>query len=326
MKNGLFFGVVICGLALVLTGCGEGSDTVKLKMGHSLATDHPVHKSLEHMAKRLAEISQGKVEMKIYPSEQLGSEPDMIGQVQSGALDLVKTSTAPLESFVPSMAVFGVPYIFKDSEHYWKVLDGEVGKEMLAAGSDSGLHGLCYYDSGARSFYTKDKPVLKPSDLVGLQIRVMESETAMTLMRALGASPTPIPWGELYTSLQQGTVDGAENNPPSFQTSRHYDVCRHYSLDEHTRVPDIVLISEKTWGKLSPEVQAMVQQAADDSSIFQRELWEKTTAESLKIVEDAGVKIHRPDIKAFQDKVVGMHKSYDGTPVGDIMKRIAEVK
>lgn len=326
MRNGLYLSAVICGVALLFAGCGGGGDTVTLKMGHALDTEHPVHKSLEYMAERLAEASEGKVVLKIYPSEQLGSEADMIGQVQAGLLDLTKTSASPLESFVPSMAVFSIPYIFSNAEHCWKVLDGEVGKELLAAGTESGLRGLCYYDSGARSFYTKDRPILTPADLDGLQIRVMESETAMTLMRTLGASPTPIPWGELYTSLEQGTVDGAENNPPSFQTSHHYDVCRHYSLDEHTRVPDVVLISEKTWGKLSPEVQAMVQKAANESSEFQRKLWAEKTTESLKIVEEAGVTIHRPDTKPFQDKVAGMHRSYDGTPVGDIMKRIAEVK
>lgn len=316
----------LCGLVFALSGCGSSGDTVTLKMGHAMDTEHPVHISLKYMAKQLEEASGGKVVLKIYPSEQLGSEADMIGQVQSGLLDLVKASTAPYESFVPSMAVFGVPYVFNNTEHFWKVLDGEVGKEMLAAGTSSGLRGLCYFDAGARSFYTKDRPILTPEDLQGLQIRVMQSETAMKLIRALGASPTPIAWGELYTSLQQGTVDGAENNPPSFQTSHHYDVCRHYSLDEHTRVPDIVLISERTWSRLTPELQVMVQKAADEASAFQRKLWAEKTAESLRIVEEAGVTIHRPDIKAFKDKVVDMHASYDGTPVGDIMKRIAEVK
>ena len=246
-----------------LPGCGKKSDVTKIKMGHALDTEHPVHKAMLFMAEKLEERSGGKVILEVYPGEVLGSEREMIEQVQMGLLDMTKVSTSPLESFIPAMSVFSVPYLFRDSEHLWNVLEGPVGKKLLQAGEKVGLKGLCYYDAGSRSFYTKEKPVMTPADLEGMKIRVMESKTSMQMVKELGASPTPIAWGELYTSLQQGVVDGAENNPPSFYRSGHFEVCKHYSLDEHTMVPDIVLMSSKLWNKLPADVQKMVQETAD---------------------------------------------------------------
>ncbi|MGD8786350.1 MAG: TRAP transporter substrate-binding protein, partial [Phycisphaerales bacterium] len=213
-----------------LFGCGKKSDVTTLKIGHSLDVEHPVHKAMIFMGEKLKEKSAGKVILQIYPGEQFGSEREMIEQVQMGSLDMTKVSTSPLESFVPSMSVFGVPYLFRDSNQLWNVLEGPVGKKLLQAGESKGLKGLCYYDAGSRSFYTKARQILTPADLDGMKIRVQESKTAMQMIESLGASPTPIAWGELYTSLQQGVVDGAENNPPSFYRSRHFEVCKHYSL------------------------------------------------------------------------------------------------
>ncbi|MCH9023577.1 MAG: TRAP transporter substrate-binding protein [Planctomycetes bacterium] len=235
-----------------LMGCPQKSDQTVLKIGHGLNEQHPVHKALVFMGEKLKEKSNGKITLEIFPSEQLGSEREMIEQVQQGFLDMTKTSSSPLESFIPVMGVFSVPYVFRDHEHFWKVLKGPIGSKILQAGKEKNLIGLCYYDSGSRSFYTKDRPIMVPDDLKNpkpLKIRVQESKTSMAMVKALGAAPTPIAWGELYIALQTGIVDGAENNPPSFYTSRHYEVCNHYSLDEHSRVPDVVLISTKTWNK-----------------------------------------------------------------------------
>ena len=187
----------------------------------------------------------------IYPSGQLGAERELIELLQIGSLAMTKVSTAPLESFVPEMKIFGIPYVFRDAEHRWKVLNGSIGKQLLLAGEPFFLRGMCYYDAGSRSFYSMDKPIKSPADLEGLKIRVMKSITAVNMVQALGGSPTPIPWGELYTALQQGVVDGAENNPPSFFFSRHYEVCKYYSLDEHTAVPDILLMSTVIWYRLT---------------------------------------------------------------------------
>ena len=149
----------------------------------------------------------------------------------------------------------GLPFLFRDKQHAFDVLDGPIGDELLNDAEQFWLKGLCYYDAGSRSFYTKDRPVKTPEDLEGLKVRVMESATAMEMVRDLGGSPTPISWGELYTSLQQGVVDGAENNPPSFYLSRHYEVCKFYSLDEHTILPDVLLMGTYFWQRLTTQEQ-----------------------------------------------------------------------
>ena len=320
----ILMSVVLLGSSL--PGCGKKSDVTKIKMGHALDTEHPVHKAMLFMAEKLEEKSAGKVILEVYPGEVLGSEREMIEQVQMGLLDMTKVSTSPLESFIPAMSVFSVPYLFRDSEHLWNALEGPVGKKLLQAGEKVGLKGLCYYDAGSRSFYTKEKPVMTPADLEGMKIRVMESKTSMQMVKELGASPTPIAWGELYTSLQQGVVDGAENNPPSFYRSGHFEVCKHYSLDEHTMVPDIVLMSLKSWNKLPADVQKMVQEVADESVTFQRQLWKEDTQKALETVQAQGVKVYNPDKTAFRQKVKQMHDSYSGTEVGKLMQAIYQVQ
>jgi len=311
---------------LGISGCKKKGDTKVLKMGHSLPEDHPVHTAMEYMAALVYYRSEGAIRIEIFPNEQLGSEREMIEQVQGGMLDLCKTSTSPLESFIPEMGVFSVPYIFRDRDHYWKVLEGPVGKELKNVCKTKDIVGLCYYDSGSRSFYTKDKPILKPEDLAGMKIRVMQSKTSMDMVKAIGASPTPIAWGELYTALQQGVVDGAENNPPSLYTSRHFEVCKHYSLDEHTMVPDIVIMSKSSWDKLTQEEQELIQKAVNDSMKFQKLLWEEYTQMSLDEVKKAGVTIYTPNKAAFREKVKSMHQSYNCTKIGEYIKRIQEVE
>jgi len=304
----------------------EGGRRTALKLGHSLDISHPVHGGMVYMSKRLAEKSGGSVVLEIYPNGQLGSETECIEQLQRGALAMTKTSAAPMEGFIPEMGVFGIPYVFRDSDHYWRVLEGAVGKELALAGQRVGLRGLCYYDAGSRSFYTIDRPVMRPEDLEGLKIRVMKSNTMMDMVEALGGAPTPIPWGELYTALQQKMVDGAENNPPSFYTNRHFEVARHFSIDEHSRVPDILLVSTVVWGRLPAHVQQWVQEAADESSRYQRRLWAQKTEEALDAVRKEGVEVYYPDKAPFAARVERMHRSYDGTAVGDLMRRIVETE
>ena len=327
MKRNDFLSIILLLFVLLLAGCSKkDSDVITLKLGHALDIEHPVHKALLYMAEKLKEKSGGKVVIEVFPGEQLGSEEKLIKQLQLGLVDMAKVSTSPLEGFVPVYSVFSLPYLFRDKTHYWNVLDGSIGKQLLQAGEDKGLKGLCYYDAGSRSFYTKDKPILKPADLEGMKIRVQESKTSMQMIRELGASPTPIAWGELYTSLQQGVVDGAENNPPSFYLSGHYEVCKYYSLDEHTMVPDIVLMSLKTWNKLPVDIQKMVQDAADESVIEQKRLWKETTDNALKIVQERGVTVYHPDKEPFREKVKPMHDSYKGTEVGELMQEIEKVQ
>jgi tripartite ATP-independent transporter DctP family solute receptor len=318
--------VTVAFTAFAMTGCGGRDDVVVLKLGHSLDTGHAVHKGMVHMAERLDEISDGHMRIDIYPSGQLGGERETVELVQIGSLAMTKVSTSPLESFVPAMQIFSIPYVFRDREHFFTVLDSEIGKELLESTEVARLRGLGYYDAGSRSFYTTDKPVRSPADLKGLKIRVQKSQTSVRMVAALGGSATPISWGELYTALQQGVVDGAENNPPSFYLSRQYEVSKYYSLDEHTSVPDILLMSSRIWDDLAPEQQAWLQEAVDDSVAYQRKLWQEATDEALAAVQAAGVEVIYPDKAPFQEAVVEMKETYAGTEVADLLARIEAVE
>ncbi|MHA7108830.1 TRAP transporter substrate-binding protein [Sunxiuqinia elliptica] len=306
--------------------CMGPSGKKELKLAHGLPVDHPVHQAMEFMAKRTAELSDGKLTIEVYPAEQLGSEQQCVELLQIGSLAITKVSAAVMESFTDDYKVFGLPYIFRSKEHSFKVMDGEIGKELLLSTQDKWIRGLCYYDAGSRSFYTKSKPITHPDDLVGMKIRVMRSITAVEMTKALGGSPTPISWGELYTALQSGVVDGAENNPPSLYTSRHYEVCKFYSLDEHTTIPDVLVFSQVIWDKLSPQEQAWIQQAADESAVLQRKLWAESEKKSLEEVQKAGVKINYPDKAPFIEKVQPLLESYQSNPViYSYIKRIQAV-
>ena len=272
-------------LSLFITGaCNQSQSTRVLRLGHGLSTGHSVHQGMVFFGKKLEEISGGKFKVQIYPSQ-------LIELLQIGSLDMTKISAAVLENFSPSIKVFGIPYLFKDKEHVFRVLDGPIGKDLLNGTEKYWLKGLGYYDSGSRSFYTINQPLEKPEDLDGLKIRVQESQTAIDMVKSLGGSPTPISWGELYTALQQGVVDGAENNPPSFFLSRHYEVCKFYTIDEHTVIPDVVLMSTHIWNALNDQEQKWIQEAMNLSVIEQRRLWMTSEQESLEAVKAAGVQV-----------------------------------
>jgi tripartite ATP-independent transporter DctP family solute receptor len=281
----VFVVILLTGLLVFPSGCRKKADHRVLKLAHGLPVDHPVHQAMLFMARRCKELSNGKLLMQIYPSGQLGSEQQCVELCQIGSLAITKISAAVMESFKPEYKVLGLPYLFRDTDHLFSVLNGEIGKELLIGTEDKMIRGLCFYDAGSRSFYTISKPILKPDDLKGLKIRVMKSQTAMDMVRALGGSPTPISWGELYTALQSGVVDGAENNPPSLYTSHHYEVCKHYSLDEHTSVPDVVVISMHVWKHLSDQEKAWLQQAANESVPVERKVWAVSVKHSMEEIQ-----------------------------------------
>ncbi|MCD6347755.1 MAG: TRAP transporter substrate-binding protein [Bacteroidales bacterium] len=300
-------------LPVIFLACG--TDTKKtLILAHGLDTKHSVHKAMVYMADQLKELSDGKLEIRIYPSQQLGTERQCLELLQIGSVDITKVSAAVMEGFAPVYKVLSIPYIFQSREHEYAVLDGPVGEKILKAGGEFWLRGLCFYDSGSRSFYTKDHPILKPEDLNGLKIRVMSSPTSIEMVKLMGGAATPISWGELYTALQGGVVDGAENNPPSFYLSHHYEVCKYYSLNEHSSIPDVVLISTITWKKLSNKEQVWLTEAVKKSVTYQRELWLQSEKESLKAVEEAGVEISYPDKKPFMEKVKPLKEKYKKDP------------
>jgi len=290
-------------LIFLLFSCSRETDVRKIKIGHGLDQSHPVHKSMMYMAEVAAKKSGGKIQIAVYPSQQLGTERECLELLQIGSLGMTKVSSSVLEGFAPNFKVFSLPYIFKNDEHKFDFFESQLGKSLLRSTEKFWLRGLCYYDAGSRSFYTKDKPILTPDDLTGLKIRTQESPTSVKLVNALGGSATPISWGELYTALQQGVVDGAENNPPSFYTSKHYEVCKYYSLDEHTSVPDVLLISTVIWDDLTDQEKQWIQEAADESYQFEKELWREATAKALEEVQKAGVKVYYPDKLLFEEKV-----------------------
>ena len=312
----LFFGFVSC----------ESIEEAKtIKLAHGLDESHPVHKAMVFMGEELEKKSEGTLKIHVYPNQQLGSERQCLELLQIGSLGMTKVSAAVMENFSPNMKVFGLPYLFKDREQTFRVLDGSIGKELLDGGEKYWLKGLGYYDAGSRSFYTVKAPVEKPDDLKGLKIRVMESVTAMNMIKSMGGAPTPISSGELYTALQQGVVDGAENNPPTFYLTRDYEVCKYFSLDEHTTIPDVLIMSTHLWNSLNDKEQGWVQEAADASVQYQRKLWAIAEEEALAAVEKAGVTISRPDKGPFMEKVTSVYDAYkDNVEMYSFIKRIQE--
>ena len=302
--------ILIFFILFTLSGCDQIKNHRTIKLAHGLDVKHSVHKAMIKMGEDLEKISDGKMQLEIYPNSQLGTERECLELLQFGSLDMTKVSAGIMENFAPKMKIFGLPFLFRDREHSFNVLDGPIGKQLLSEGEQFWLKGLGYYDAGSRSFYTKEKSINTPEDLAGLKIRVMESVTAMDMVRSLGSSPTPISWGELYTSLQQGVVDGAENNPPSFYLSRHYEVCKYYSLDEHTMLPDVLIIGTQIWNRLSKQEQKWLQQAVDSSVIYQRKLWKEAETEALAEVQKAGVTVTRPDKTLFSKKVEVIYERY----------------
>jgi tripartite ATP-independent transporter DctP family solute receptor len=318
---------LLCFLLPILFSCGQTRENKVLKLAHGLDPTHPVHKGMMVLAEKVKEKSEGKLQINIYPSGQLGSEQQCVELLQIGSLALTKVSTAVLESFTDNFQVLGLPYIFRSKEHSFHVLDGEVGKSLLLSTERYKIRGLCFYDAGARSYYAINKSIESPADLKGMKIRVMKSQIAMDMVKQMGGSPTPISWGELYTALQSGVVDGAENNPPSFYTSRHYEVCKNYSLNEHTRVPDVIIISSVVWNKLSDQEKKWLQEAADESVIAQREFWAQSEEESLRIVKEAGVNVVYPEKEPFAETVNSMLDAYKDKPeLYGLIKKIQAIE
>ena len=298
---------VFLALVLALGGCQLDTGVKVIKMGHAQVVSHPVHQAMIFLGKRLEEKSGGKIKVKVYPNQQLGTERELLELLQIGSVGMTKVSAASLEAFSPEISVLGLPYLFRDDAHITQVLEGEIGKELLLSTEKYWLRGLCFYDAGKRSFYSKTKPIATPADLAGLKVRVQESKMAINMVRGMGGSPTPVSYGELYTALQQGIVDAAENNPPSFYNSRHYEVCKYYSIDEHTAIPDVVLVSTKVWSELSPEEQVWLQEAADESAVYQTKLWKEAVDEALREVQKAGVEISYPSKEPFLEKVAAVY-------------------
>lgn len=279
--------------------CKKDESTKVMYLAHSLPQTHPVHKGILVFQEALEKKSGGSLKVKIFPDGQLGSEREVLELLQIGSVAITKVSAATLSNFVPEYHVLGIPYLFKSKEGQFDILEGKIGKSILEKGSKFWLRGLCYYDAGSRSFYTSSKAIRTPEDLKGLKIRVMNNQMSINMVNAMGGSGTPMAYGELYTAIQQGVVDGAENNPPSFVTSNHYEISKYYTLDEHSSLPDVLLIGTKQWEKLTEQERQWVQEAADESSQAQKKFWKESVELSMKIAKDHGVEVIIPDKSLF---------------------------
>jgi tripartite ATP-independent transporter DctP family solute receptor len=294
--------ILLAFLVIGVSSCNNETGPKVMYLGHTLPQTHPVHKGIVEFQKTLEKKSNGKLVVKIFPDAQLGSEREVLELLQIGSVAATKVSAATLSNFVPEYHLLGIPYLFRDKDHQFEVLEGEIGKSILQKGSKFWLRGLCYYDAGSRSFYTSKKAIRTPEDLAGLKIRVMNNQMAINMVNSMGGSATPLAYGELYTAIQQGVVDGAENNPPSFVSSNHYEISKYYTLDQHSSVPDVLLIGTKYWDKLSEQEKIWVQEAADESAQAQKVFWNESVEASMETAKAAGVEIIIPDKSLFAEK------------------------
>jgi tripartite ATP-independent transporter DctP family solute receptor len=302
MKKVVTFGLIMTFMATALISCSATKNKRVLYFAHSLPTSHPVHKGILVMQESLNKKSGGKLQIKVFPDGQLGSEREALELLQIGSIAMTKVSASALSNFAPEYQIMVIPYLFRDSEHLFKNLEGEVGQQLLESGTEYLLRGVCFYDAGARSFYTKDRPVNSPNDLDGLKLRVQNDQMSVDMANTLGASATPMAFDELYTALQQNVVDGAENNIPSFVSSYHFEVCKYYIFDEHTMVPDVVIIGTKFWNLLSDEEKDWLDDAARESVAKQKLFWQETVVENMKMLKEAGVEFIYPDKEPFVKK------------------------
>ena len=305
---------------------GNAMAAEKLRLGHGLQEDHPVHLSMKRFADLVKQKSNGDIEIKIFANGTLGSEREMLEQVQNGVLEITKASASPLETFAQEYKVFNLPFVFRDRDHFFKVLEGPIGEAILASSKAKGFVGLTFYDAGPRSFYAK-KPINTPEDLKGMKIRVQQSPTTIKMISALGASPTPMPYGEVYTALQTGVIDGAENNVSALTIGRHGEVAKFYSDTEHQMVPDVLLFSMSKWESLNKAQQDILRQAARESLAYEKKLWaDYEKGEQIK-AEKMGVKFSSPNKASFVAKVKPMiDEERKNAKIAAVLVQIAATK
>jgi tripartite ATP-independent transporter DctP family solute receptor len=289
----------------------ESMEPIVLRLAETHAQDYPTTQGDYEFARLVNERTDGRISIEVFHSKQLGEEKAVIEQGQFGAIDFTRVSISPMAAFYKPFDALQMPYLYRNADHMWQVLNSEIGDEFLAGVEDANFIGLCWYESGARSFYTKE-PVNLPADLEGMKIRVQESALMVGLVESFGAIAQPMPFGEVYTAIQTGVIDGAENNWPSYYSTGHYEVAPYYIVDEHTRVPEILIASKISFDKLSEEDQAIILQAAKDSVDFQRDKWAEYVDEARDEVIAAGNQItYVEDNSAWQAVVQPMYDALD---------------
>ncbi|NLD98116.1 MAG: TRAP transporter substrate-binding protein, partial [Synergistaceae bacterium] len=298
------------------------------RLGETHVADYPTTKGNYEFARLVEERTGGRIKIEVYHSSQLGQEKAVIEGVQFGAIDFTRVSISPLSAFAPAFDALQMPYLYRGEEHMWKVLNGSIGEEFLASLEPANFVGLAWYDSGARNFYNSKKEIKSVADLKGMKIRVQESQLMMGLVSALGAVPTPMPFGEVYSALQTGVIDGAENNWPSYFSTSHYEVAKYFTLDGHTRVPEILIASKISMDKLSKEDQEIIKQAAKDSMPYQIKLWKEFEKVSEEKVRAAGSIITELTPEAVVEFQNAMQPMYDALSpeLQEVVKKIRDVQ
>ncbi|MFP4066164.1 MAG: TRAP transporter substrate-binding protein [Spirochaetaceae bacterium] len=305
----------------------EEEESYVFRLAETHAEDYPTTQGNYRFAQLVEERTDGRIQIEVYPDSQLGEESDVIEQVQFGGIDMTRVSISPVSSFVPELDAFQMPFLYEDPDHMWEVLLGEIGEEMFDKLEDSNFVGLTWYEAGARSFYTTEK-VETVEDLEGMNIRVQEAPLMMDMVELLDAVPTPMPFGEVYSGLQTGVIDGAENNWPSYYSTSHYEVAPYYIENRHTMVPEITIMNKEIFDELSEEDQEIIKQAAWDSIDYQREEWAAFVEESKEAVLDAGVEVTEPSSEVLSEMQERMQPLYDEQPeeVRDMIERIRAVR
>ena len=306
-----------------LMTAGALAQTV-LKSSDTHPDGYPTVEGVKYFGELVKQRTNGRYSVEVYHSAQLGQEKDTIEQVRSGVIELNRISMAPFNGTVKETIVPALPYIFRSEEHMHKVMDGAIGEQIAAAFEPAGLVVLAYYDAGARSFYNRTKPINSVEDLKGLKFRVIQSDIFVDMVAALGANATPMPYGEVYSGIETGVIDGAENNYPSYDTAKHFEVAKHYSLDEHTILPEVFVMNKAAWDKLTPEDQAIFKEAAKESVAKQRELWNASVEVSKAKVIAAGSQITTPEKQGFIDAMAPVYAKHVTDPV--LQKMVEDVK
>lgn len=318
-------GVVV---ALLLTAGSTDALAREFRAADTQNEDYPTVQALRFMGRQIAERTGGRHEIKVFHSRQLGEEKETLEQTRAGAIDLNRTNVALIGNVIPTMNVLALPFLFRSIEHMQKVLDGPIGNEILGSFEPYGFVGLAFYDSGARSIYNNVRPVRSLDDLKGLRIRVQQSEQMRETMRALGAHPVELPYGQVLTGLATRLIDGAENNWPSFVTTDHYKHAGHYTLTEHTMSPEVLVMSLKAWETLSPDERRIFREEARRSGQFMREKWRDLELQSRKQAETAGVIIvGEIDRKPFEAAMTGVYAKAQRDPASaKLIERIRNVE
>lgn len=309
--------------ALPLAGAPLAAQEVVLRSADIHPDGYPTVEAVKYFGAIVAEKTGGRIKVEVFPSGQLGQEKDTIEQTRFGVIDMNRINMAPFNNLIPETGILGLPFLFQSEDHMHKVVDGPIGAEIAKAFEPHGLVLIAYFDSGARSMYNSKHPINTVEDMKGMKIRVQQSDLFIALIAALGANATPMPFGELYSALQTGVVDGAENNFPSYDSVKHYEVAKFYSLTQHSMSPEAFVISKTAWDKLSPEDQKILREAGVEATAKMRELWAAREAASRQKVVEAGAVINEVDKGPFIEAMGPVYEKFVTTPeMKDLVGRI----